>query len=216
MEETVDITQTTEVVDAPSGPVTSPAPAVSTDDRRIRDLMSQLDKTRNELRLKTEELNRLQSERNQAVSERAETQRARQNEVAELRQQLDEAVRATQDALNREQGSLETNATLQRRLARFQYLSQHPELTPFAELLPETTDVEELDRKANVLRKGIDENRQAIKEQLKAAMPPPSPAPEAGGRDVVTLMAELRSKGHKPGDAEWGRLISQHLAQNTG
>ncbi len=168
-----EITQEPTQVSGGQTPVAVPAPQPvvqvprSDPNARISALQSQLQKAQNQL-------TQLIQEKTDAVLKQAQLQQELEKVVTQSTSMLNEASRATQEALDRATKVTQENATLSAKVAKLNYLNANPDLVPFAELLPETVNVQELEAKANVVRTARQNDINTIKTQLQTGVVPPA------------------------------------------
>lgn len=178
-DETLDTTGEMESVATSTAPVTpvSSESRRSDPDVRIANLQSILDRTKNELaKMKADKEEALRREA-QAVKERLDTKLAHEGLVTRVDDVVNEASRATQEALNIAKAKEEENATLKAKQSKLQFVLDNQDMVGYAAILPDTVDTNALQEAAKVIRAQRDKERSAITDQMKVVSNMPSASP---------------------------------------
>jgi hypothetical protein len=155
----------------PPQPVTATRP--SDPEARIRNLQSELDRTR-------ANLNALTLEKATLMNQVETTATERETAIAT-------AAEATRMAMTKSQTLEQENATLKAEATRLTFILAHPDLAPYAKLIPSTTDEGQLNAVAAEIINARNADIEALRTQVRTAGAPPPANP---ARPTGTLSAQ--------------------------
>jgi vacuolar-type H+-ATPase subunit I/STV1 len=146
-------------------------------EKRIRDLMSQLDKTRNDLSKSVQE-------RAAATSRHAQLEQQLRSYQDETTKKLEESANATKAALEAVEQERSRAANLEELNAKLQVILDNPELVVFKDTIV-ATPREKLEAVVSNLKAGLGMNRSSLVEQMKTGQVPPASAARSPGDFVM-------------------------------
>lgn len=210
----------------PATPLTPPAPQPSTPaqpvdvgaiaqqmaayELRVRELQSLKDRAAEEANRIKQENERLQAEREKVLGGAAEAARQALEKASQLEQQLQQE---------------------RARTLRAEALSQHPELAHYAELIPATTSVEELNTRIQALTAAREKDLAALQQQQTAntpntarplippanpARPNPTSAPQPSAQQMERELRDAMEQAILKGDMTIYNSALQKAIQTAG
>lgn len=142
----------------------------------------------------------LMSEKDRVIHEKAQVlvelvnARKELEEVRKHHQQLFEgATKATEDALKQAQSASGQSEQLQAEVTKLRLLMSNPDLQPYANVIPASTDEKQIMETIEVIRKARESDRTVIVEQLKAGTVPAANPPRTTVKaDAASVQQYLR------------------------
>lgn len=200
-------------VQAPTTPAANPPR--SDPEVRLRTMQSEMEKWK-------AQANALTLEKASWMHERGSISEERDNLVTAARIEKESAIataaEATRQAIAKAEAADAEVARLRAEAARLKFVIDHPDLMPYASLVPATTDEAQLSAVATQIAEARKRDFESINSQIAkgaAVVPPASPSRPSGKLSSEELDAKLKEARRSGNSLEFERLLAE-LAKSVG